>query len=326
MLTLVESNLQELNALTETNDETEFHIRVNTAVINIIEAYQEVEVGSMSDEFDDEEIYIHRDVGTGNLPIPVLSNTSPTNVTQFLTHVILSLGKYDTEIDALTHRTSRGCLKAVGLIGDQSDADSLQQYSNMLTKRYIEEQVVYYPNSIKKAEKILVMAKKVFDDVIVHNTMSMNELPLFTMATVRRVRTAENDAFWQNIKSSQLDSVYATLQHSQGIPDCVKLTTVRRLSPMRWSPTDTMPRYENQSEQSYEEQKIATDMIVNQINEYQNTVSRGRTYTKNPVVYGAPGSGKSFVGAVAVLYSITQGLNTMTTTLMILIWFPKKKM
>ena len=56
--------------------------------------------------------------------------------------------------------------------------------------------------------------------------------------------------------------------------------------------------------------------MVNQINEYQNTVSRGRTYTKNPVVYGAPGSGKSFVGAVAVLYSITQGLNTMTTALM----------
>ena len=116
VLTLVESNLQELNALTETNDETEFHIRVNTAVINIIEAYQEVEVGSMSDEFDDEEIYIHRDVGTGNLPIPVLSNTSPTNVTQFLTHIILSLGKYETEINALTHQTSRGCLRSVGLI------------------------------------------------------------------------------------------------------------------------------------------------------------------------------------------------------------------
>ena len=103
----------------------------------------------------------------------------------------------------------------------------------MLTKRYIEEQVVYYPNSIKKAEKILVMAKKVFDDAIVHNTMSMNKLPPFTMATVRGVRTAENDAFWQNIKTSQLDSVYATLQHSQGIPDHVTLTIISQLSLMR---------------------------------------------------------------------------------------------
>ena len=121
MLTLVESNLQELNELAETNDKTEFHIRMNTAVINIIKAYQEFEAGLMSDEFDDEEIYtlmyIHRDVGTGNLPIPVLSNTSPTNAAQFLTHIILSLGKYETEIDALTHLTSRGCLRAVGLIG-----------------------------------------------------------------------------------------------------------------------------------------------------------------------------------------------------------------
>ena len=122
MLTLVESNLQELNELAETNDKTEFHIRMNTAVINIIEAYQDFEAVLMSDEFNDEEIhtlmYIHRDVGTRNLPIPVLSNTSPTNADQFLTHTILSLGKYETEIDALTHRTSRGCLRAVGLIGD----------------------------------------------------------------------------------------------------------------------------------------------------------------------------------------------------------------
>ena len=82
------------------------------------------------------------------------------------------------------------------------------------------------------------MAKKVFDDAIVHNTMSMNELPPFTMATVRGVRTAENDAFWQNIKTLQLDSVYATLQHSQGIPDRATLTNVNRMNPMRWSPTD----------------------------------------------------------------------------------------
>ena len=122
----------------------------------------------------------------------------------------------------------------------------------MLAWNYIEDEVVYYPNLIKKVEKILVMAKKVFDDAIVHNTMSMNELPPFTMAAVRGVRTAENDAFWQDIKTSQLDSVYATLQHSQGIPDRVSLTAVRRLCPMRWSPTDTMSRYENQSEQLHE--------------------------------------------------------------------------
>ena len=39
-------------------------------------------------------------------------------------------------------------------------------------------------------------------------------------------------------------------------------------------------------------------------------------FTKNPVVYGAPETGKSFVGKLVVLYAITQGLNIIPTALM----------
>ena len=44
------------------------------------------------------------------LPIPVVSDTSPSNAHQFLTHIILSLDKYNTEIDALVHPTIRGSI------------------------------------------------------------------------------------------------------------------------------------------------------------------------------------------------------------------------
>ena len=84
------------------------------------------------------------------LPVPVMSNTSPENSVHFLVHVILSMGEYNTEIDALCHSSFRESLQKVNLIGDQRDEMSLKQYSEKLTRKYVEEKLVYYPNSMKK--------------------------------------------------------------------------------------------------------------------------------------------------------------------------------
>eukprot|EP00957_Ditylum_brightwellii_P080621 6131595-Ditylum_brightwellii.AAC.1 len=40
------------------------------------------------------------------------------------------------------------------------------------------------------------------------------------------------------------------------------------------------------------------------------------TYIKNTIVYGAPGTGKSFVGEILVLYAIPQVLNVTSAALM----------
>ena len=43
--------------------------------------------------------FIHFEDTVENLPIPVMSNTRPNNAHQLITHIVLSLGFYDTEID-----------------------------------------------------------------------------------------------------------------------------------------------------------------------------------------------------------------------------------
>ena len=60
------------------------------------------------------------------LPMPVVSGTIPSNAHQFLIHIILSLGKYNTEIDKLVHPYIRDSIRYVGLIGDATDKDSLK--------------------------------------------------------------------------------------------------------------------------------------------------------------------------------------------------------
>ena len=40
------------------------------------------------------------------------------------------------------------------------------------------------------------------------------------------------------------------------------------------------------------------------------------TYTKNMITFGSPGTGKSYLGELKVLYALLLGLNTITTSLM----------
>ena len=179
--------------------------------------------------------------------------------------------------------------------------------------------MVFYPNSLDRAETIIITAKKVLDDAILHNALSMNELPPFTMSTLRDKRTAENKEYWSNMMQSQLVAVYSSLQHTVGILTRESLSGVSRDGPIEWAPSESIVRYERQTIESYEEQKVAIALCEKQINKYRNSGRGGQsTCLKNTVVYGTPGAGKSFVGGLVVLYALSQGLNVVSTALMAL--------
>ena len=55
------------------------------------------------------------------LPTPVLSNTNSKNTMHFLIHIIRSMGKSKTEMDALFNASFRDCLREVKLIGSATD-------------------------------------------------------------------------------------------------------------------------------------------------------------------------------------------------------------
>ena len=154
---------------------------------------------------------------------------------------------------------------------------------------------------------------------IVINALSMNELPPFTMSTLREKKTAENKEYWSNVKQSQLDAVYSFLQHTEEILMRESLSSVSRDELIEWSPTEYISRYERQTIGSYEDQTFAIALCVKQINKYRNSNRDGQsTCLKNAVVYGAPGAGRSFVGGLVVLYAISQGLSVVSTVLMAL--------
>ena len=60
---------------------------------------------------------------------------------------MLSMGHFATEIGLTLHASIMESLRDAKLIGPLDDEHSLYEYSNTLLRRFIQEQVVYYPNT-----------------------------------------------------------------------------------------------------------------------------------------------------------------------------------
>ena len=60
------------------------------------------------------------------------------------------------------------------------------------------------PNSLTKSETFMVTTKGTFDDYIIHNSMSMTELPPFSMKSIRISKTTQDQLFLSSLFESQL--------------------------------------------------------------------------------------------------------------------------
>ena len=116
MYDILHSNLDELNT-----SDLEFYMRVHSDFL-----------------FDNEKEH---------LPIPVFSYIIPTMGTSFLLHIMLSMGRFETEIDLTMHPNILECLRSCGLVGRNNDTESLKKYADKLLHKFIVEQVQYFPNS-----------------------------------------------------------------------------------------------------------------------------------------------------------------------------------
>lgn len=322
VLDLIEKNMRSIQDRRQIMDEEEvnFSIEMNNVVKTMIFIMRKP-VNQMSIEEntwfgEHSSSFFHSDSKT-LLPIPVVSMTSPTNSLQFITHIILSLGNYKTEIDALSHPSFRECFKMVDLIGVNDDEESLIQYSRNVSKSFFKEQLVFYPNPMFKTESFIVLAKTLFDDIIIKNILPINELPPFTMNQLREVVTEKNKQFWIENNECQLHAIYSVVADLFDVPEKESVLNASKNNPLEWNPLDVITQFSGQSIESFNEQRFAMKINMRQINKYTMTSGEhSRSYTKNCITFGAPGTGKSFVGEVLVMYCISQGLKVVTSAIM----------
>ena len=160
-------------------------------------------------------------------PIPVPINIHLKNAQIFFIHFLLLHGKYITEIDVLHHSSPREMLQSAQLIGRSTDEDSLYNYSTKLLRLYIEEELIFLPNSMRKTDMFITLVQKLLDDIIISNEFSANEHP-HTLAGLQSSLTHKFNQFWKDNMRKQLQSIYKDVQNMHGIPPREEVERVTR--------------------------------------------------------------------------------------------------
>ena len=99
------------------------------------------------------------------------------------------------------------------------------------------------------------------------------------------------------------------------IPSHEDIIGCSRAHPLHWDPVENFVRQQNQSPDSFEEQKLAVRRTVSSIDKYLDYTCQCN-FVKCSVIAGSPGSGKSFILNYMALYAMSKGLKVAMTALM----------
>ena len=255
---------------------------------------------------------------TGLLPICVFSQVRPTGGINFILHLLLSMGRFDTEIEMTVHGSLRECLRSAKLIGPSDEIAALKEYSNALLLRYITEQLKYFSNNRRMIIHWIEVAASVLESVIIHNEIPISEMPPVQLTAILASREEAPKKFIEEMRSKVAKAVIKEVgEHStQGtIPSYEDLMSATKDSPFEWDPVACHCKNDIQSDESYAEQQLAIRLTTNAIDRY-TSLSSNHLSTKNIGIRGFPGGGKTWCSMYCILYALSKGLNCLATAVM----------
>ena len=112
------------------------------------------------------------------------------------------MGHFSTEIDLTLHPSLLESFRSSHLIGPLNDVESLQQYSNELLKKFIVDQLQYFPNSKRVIDSWIITAGELLDDIIVHDNIPINNMPAVQQSSL--YASTEENVFNISIQSKRM--------------------------------------------------------------------------------------------------------------------------
>ena len=285
------------------------------------------EIYSEYGEFDTEEDFhmwnfmeenlLYND-GKRHLPILVFSFVRPTLGPQFILHILLSMDQFETEIDMILHPTLRESLRYAKLIGPLDDEDSLKVYSSQFLSKYITEQLVNFPNSMKVLSQWILTASNLFDSIIFRNEIPITDMPPAHQTALNESNDEKVINILKERKGHVLSSAQKEMELCNGdypIPTYDEFMGCSRQNALQWGAISNFKINPNQSQESYLEKMIAVKNTVSAIDNYNNYTGQC-DFVKFRVIAGSPGSGKSYIFNYCALYAMSKGLKVSMTALM----------
>ena len=186
-----------------------------------------------------------------------------------------------------------GSLRYAKLIGPSNDKDNLQQYSNQLLYSWIEEQLQYFPIGRRILSEWIVIAGDLFDSVIVRDELAITQMPAVQLSSLLGSSTNKLKSYIQDLKSIFVDAINMELKDcidSCHVPSKMDVMNATKSNPLDWDAYSSLRKNNNQSEESFTEQKLGICGATENIDKY--CYIGNLTYTKNVEKRVFPGSGK----------------------------------
>ena len=266
---------------------------------------------------EDAPLFIKPDDGKKFLPIPVFSRISPNRSSNFLLHIMLVLGEYDTELDLKVAESMKHSLAKARLIPNEAldDTDALKRYVNILLAKVVEKILPLQPITMGRIEEFVVKTKQLLESVLLHDTLPLTDLPACILTELLNRTDKALRQEWKDRTLAQFQSMMSNFKGIQGLPSEEEVVNALKLKRHNWDPLNVFLRSSEQSEESYREQQFALRVGINAVKSYSKQFENVN-YTKGVLNNGAPGAGKTFVLQAVGLYAMTQGLRVMSSSLM----------
>ena len=224
-------------------------------------------------------------------------------------------GQFETELDFRGCGTIRESLASVGLIGSDFDnEESLKSYSDALLIRVIEKVLPIIPITLRKFDDCIVKCRRLFNAVLFEDSIPVTDLPPCILTEMLDHKEEKVKQFWKKKTKDQLTPILRAIPDDLEVPSMDQLMEATKDNPVAWNPNEVITQSADQSLESYQEQTLAREIGKCLIDKYSNQFGDA-SQTKNCIVHGCPGAGKTFVQQINVLYAISQGLRTMSTSL-----------
>ena len=139
--------------------------------------------------------FVYNDEAEFNLLIPIYSYIRPDMGTQFILHILLSLDLFLTEIDLLQYVSLRDSFRNKKLIGRHNDIYYLEQSSNKIFTYFIENQLIYFPNSRSLIDGWIITVGQLFNEVIKDNIILITEMPSVQLTMLMRSNDEKCEIF-----------------------------------------------------------------------------------------------------------------------------------
>lgn len=249
------------------------------------------------------------------LPVPVFSNVRPKNATKFIIHLLLSMGHFDTETDLWSRPSLAAAFAEAKIIPLTHELPFREEDCDRLLSLWIETQLRFYPVSSRIMDDWVCSADKIIRAVLLEGDIPISEVPPCLYTHLFDSNAAKVIEYQKQVKTSvvkaTLNAMRLLYPEDGVLPTEAALMEATVYNPVAWD--QRLPRTEQQSQRSHEEQATVQSAVQNQVNHY---VSSSMTATRNFAIVGPPGVGKTHCLLHSVLYALAKGLFAVTTAML----------